>query len=359
MFTCWRDLLPELRAYVRTCADPLAQAHLAMTCQAEDTYRWNLYLTRFSGTRDLFSYSAALAAHGSDAFVHSRYDDMPVELGRELLRHKRDQLLLSVPPQRRKGRLDLWKAFNSRYAALQWIREWRDEDKWKSAALQHAVASWNLIEGIGKEPAGNFGWFNPAALWAEAHHDVQLLARLYPLLHGRYTAVGDTVRVDWLEILLANKWDVALRVTMGTPVAVLKYAIDHTMRITWFSGCYDDLDVEIVYHQERPPCAVEIGHHTAIDHASVYRVSAGYWPRYIQHFNAAWECTLLRTAIRGCDYALIVWLLARACGVRQLRYIDAGSLRGRLKDQLMADGWLVDGHLVNKNTGERLPIAIV
>lgn len=356
-FRLWPELLVELRACCRLLMDPVCQAHLAMTCKEEDDVRWTLYLTRFSGSRSWRTYALALTKYGSDEAVRELLRTCSeCDILRRVLHHGRDGLFLSTRQPRAIFSVGLWEAFNSRQAAIEWATPWASIWSIKNT-LEKVREHWDVIENIPDAPIPDISPYANHGLpaWAERHHDAILLARLRFAMKREYVAFGGTVTVAWLETLKRQDWKVLLVVEQATPFSVLQYAKCNGFNIQWDETAYDDLDVMAAYYANATyslarPEGVRL---TVV----MYTMPPGYWPRYFQRFGLPWEAPLLCAAVSNRDYALITWLLARPCsGAEDCPQIPL--YEGRLRQQLIKDGWFADGKFVNKMTGEILPFVL-
>ncbi len=351
MFHCWLVMLPELRDYTRKHMDPISKAHLAMTCSAEDTHRWQYYLTRFSGPRVRRHYARALMVYGSDAMVRdyaARHGSYRLVEFLPLLRNGREELFFSCVAAETASLLSFYD-FDTRAAALRW-RELCSP----FSAREDVTEFWDVIENV---PGARLANRHLIVHWAMQRRDLSLLSRLGSPQDGRIQVFGSDLAIPWLDTLVQHGLKLRVLVDVDTPFAILQRAKQHGLATHWTHLVYSDLDVMAV-HLERSE-GQPIKDNSWFRSAMHMVEKPGYWPRFFARFNVAWPLDSLVYAIFAHDYALITWLLAHPPWMERPRDKAVSLGEGRLRQQLIADGWFVDGKFVNKNTGETLSIVVV
>lgn len=322
-----------------------------MTCSTKDAHRWQRCLTRLTGPRLDKHYLSALVVYGSDDMVRdfvARHGSLPLTESMSLIQHGREELFFSCASRNTLHSLSHVN-FNTRSGALRWCE--------LCAPLRRhdAVAAfWDVIENVLDAP---HCYRRCLMSWAVRRRDLSLLSRVWPPSYGTVAVRGSDLSAEWLDTLVQHGWKLRVAVGRNMSFAVLQRVKHHGLEIEWVHTVHSDLDVMALHVESFVPLRL-IG--SAWFQAAIHLVETpGYWPRFLERFNVAWPLGLLVFAITTSDYALITWLLTHPPWTEHPRDNVVPLGDGRVRRQLIADGWFVDGKFVNKKTGERLSIVVV
>lgn len=347
MFTLWPELLPELRHVVRLVADPLAQAHLAMTCSTEATWRKDWYTSHFSGPRRWRDYAMATVTMRNEAMLLATLTAADVDwpywarykLCRRALRFGWDAVVIRWLRGRsmelsfyQRCKL-LWTSSSRRYArslgrvlgavAGSLARE-----------LADIMAFWDFRENQ------NMTWNGAFRLevikWASRHEDMDFISRRLNWPADELVPISKHSSLAFIQQLYAAGLRPYCRHRIYEySLPVMQLLVQHEHRLDPRDVASAGLDaaiwavsrgmITVEQIQEDMPCRRESAKH-AIDLVEYFRLP---------------PARVLGLALNNRDYCAVIW-----CIKNLARFHDDPPAytpeieNGNLRDELIKNGWL-------------------
>lgn len=356
-FTLYVSLLPELCVLVARAGDPLVQARLAMTCHTEDRRRREWYWRHMSGRRNQESLARAIVRYGTDAEVLGLLDGtwgvgFVVNLA---LAEGRDRVVLdSLAADGVYLPCHCLYRFNSRaaaHAAAALIHPPEDYSSGCDGSTQVDIDTyWDFRDGLREPlvPAGS------TIVWALRMENRAFLLK-YKEVAASFLAVilenAALVSDDFFEFLVESGWlplgsgmwpswknlghlQVALRRGVSLADCRILWSRHTLARDAWLAA-KQNLDIAVAW-RSHTVCGYAVSH-------------AREWIDVMEYHGLPWTAATLWEAISDGDYAAVVWHLKQPTRAADGGKIQkAGRIGDRLRDDLLANGWLTRDPLTNE-----------
>ncbi len=347
MFTCWPSLLPELRDCLRLACDPLARAHIAMTCRDEAAWRKAWYKTH-RGRRlgNSTTYLVAALTWGTEEMLENRMTDPTIRLQlgvlralyifRALLAAGKDVLVLRILARAPLDTLWLGLSYPLHFAnsrgTSRVLWEYQGlaiDDDWN--------VYWDVREGV--HVSLDCMPIDAIATWAAGEEKMELLSQLYDRASGKLLICKHPSLV-FLEALFRAGWHVLFE---GYPQQLALSVVEIVVKYQPETWCH--------YPQHLLWGSVELTAWAAAKYGlNLYEdwLTAGppipdeLSSAFIEAFNLPVRSWDLQCAFYNGDYATIVWMLSRPPGP-----IPADVKRSRIfVEQELANDLASAGYLV-------------